>query len=226
MHLPLNGPTPPQPMPLGGNPERLEKFRALAGARWSRMANYSFDYGDAHFTCLDSNVYVDPTSTSLWQWIENDLRSTDALWKFVVYHHPAYNIGKEHYAEQHMRVLSPLFEACGVDMVLTGHEHSYQRPRPFKFGPRDISLASKVSTSKRYVPGHFDIDDRFDGDKNNKPDNPAKWTYEQDNNVNYLTKFVSDRHSLTVFDIQDRLLTMAQIDSGGQEIDRITISKA
>ena len=33
-----------------------------------------------------------------------------ARWKFVVYHHPAFNVGDEHYAEQHMRVLTPVFE--------------------------------------------------------------------------------------------------------------------
>ena len=33
------------------------------------MANYSYDYGDAHFLCLDSNVYVDPTNAALQSWI-------------------------------------------------------------------------------------------------------------------------------------------------------------
>ena len=210
------------------------------------MANYSFDYGDAHFCCLDSNVYIDPTSASLWQWIQRDLTSTDALWKFVVFHHPPYNVGKEHYSEQHMRVLSPLLEACGVDMVLSGHEHNYQRPRPFKFAPRDVSLASNLSSSKRLVPGQFTIDAKFDGKTNTHPqgiiylttgaggaslydkewnDNPEKWKHEEDGNINYIDKFVSSLHSFSRFDIDGPKLTMAQIDLNGQEIDRLEISK-
>jgi len=88
--------------------------------RYPRMGTYSFDYGDAHFLCLDSNVYVDPTDERWHAFIADDLRGTDAIWKFVVYHHPAFNVGANHYKEQHMRVLSPFFEAGRVDFVLSG----------------------------------------------------------------------------------------------------------
>ena len=93
------------------------------------MANNSFDYGYGHFLCLDSNVYLDPTDASFQRWIADDLAGTDAAWKFVVYHHPAFNVGLEHYAEQHMRVLSPTFEQHGVSLVLSGHEHNFQHSR-------------------------------------------------------------------------------------------------
>jgi hypothetical protein len=138
MHLPLNGPeSPTYSTPTMGPRERIDAFRACAGDRFPRMANYSFDYGDAHFLCLDSNRYVDPNDAALQAWMTRDLESTDAIWKFVVYHHPAFNVGNEHYDIQHMRMRAPLLESQGVDIVLSGHEHTYQRAKPMKFRPND-----------------------------------------------------------------------------------------
>ena len=56
-------------------------------------------------------------------------------------------------------------------------------------------------------------------------DNPARWTHADDGHADYVVKMVTDRHSLSVFDVDSTRLTMAQIDETGQEIDRITVSK-
>jgi hypothetical protein len=251
LHLPLNGFDSPFPTPLSAQTEagreKLALFQKVAGARLNRQANYSFDAGDAHFLCIDSNIYVDPTNPALQAWIEQDLRATDARWKFVVYHHPAFNVGEEHYHEQHMRVLHPLWEHHGVDFVLSGHEHTYQRPQPIRFAPGDLSGAKNVGTKKRLVPGQFSVDRRFDGEKNTRADgvlhivtgaggkhlydpawnnNPAKWRWPEDGNIEYVRRFVSDVHSLTMFDLDARRLTMRQINQYGQEIDRIVVEKA
>lgn len=246
-HLPLNGPAPAQPTPIIGAADKLDAFRACAGPRFPRTANYSFDYGDAHFLCLDANVYVDPTNAALQSWIEDDLRSTDAAWKFVVYHHPAFNVGLEHYEEQHMRVLHPIWERHGVAFVLNGHEHSYQRTRPLRFAPKDSAKASALNQKDRRVPGDFTVDRAFDGDKVTRAEgvihlttgaggkhlydagfssDPAKWLRADDGNVDYVERFVSDRHSLTIFDVDAQILLLRQIDEFGREIDRIRVTKA
>ena len=248
MHLPLNGPSAPaRQTPTMGPDAAIETFRACAGARFPRMANYSFDCGDVHFLCLDSNRYIDPNDASLQAWIAADLSATSALWKFVVFHHPPFNVGNEHYAVQHMRVLSPLFEKLGVDIVLSGHEHNYQRPRPLKFAPTGPGQSGAVGDSDRRVPGTFTIDRSFDGVANTRPngilyivtgaggkhlydadftDNPARWKHADDANADYVVKMVTDRHSLTVFEIDGMRLTMVQIDEAGQEFDRITVTKS
>jgi len=248
MHLPLNGPDAPTfPTPTMGPAERVAAFRASAGNRFPRMANYSFDYGDAHFLCLDSNRYVDPNDSALQAWMARDLSTTDALWKFVVFHHPPFNVGNEHYEVQHMRVLSPLLEAHGVDIVLSGHEHNYQRSRPLKFKPDSAGRSADVGGKDRRVPGAFTVDRVFDGISNTRPDgvlyivtgaggkhlydpgftdHPARWTHADDRDVAYVAKMVTDRHSLSVFDIDGPSLTMAQIDEAGQELDRIVVTKA
>jgi len=247
MHLPLNGPeSPTYATPTMGPQERIDAFRVCAGARFPRMANYSFDYGDVHFLCLDSNRYVDPNDEALRAWIASDLEGTDAIWKFVVYHHPAFNVGNEHYEVQHMRVLAPLFEARGVDIVLSGHEHTYQRARPLKFVPGGSGKSADIGGKDRRVPGTFMVDRQFDGVTRTRPDgvlyivtgaggkhlydpgftdNPALWTHEDDNHSDYVSRMITDRHSLTVFDVDGKHLTMAQIDEAGDEIDRIAITK-
>lgn len=250
MHLPLNGPTAPSnPTPIvGSDQDVLDKFKACAGDRFPTMANYSFDYGDAHFLCLDSNEYVDPTNTALQAWIESDLSSADAPWKFVVHHHPAFNVGNEHYREQHMRALSPIFEKNGVDMCLHGHEHTYQRTQPLRFAPTDLSNAGLGGPGKgRLVPGQFTIDTKFDGKTETKPDgvlyittgaggkelyepaytdNPSAWLHPEDNNVAYVAKFYSRHHSLTVIDLDANTLDLVQINELGDEVDRIRVTKA
>jgi hypothetical protein len=248
-HFPLNGPAPAHPTSTFAqkNPDRLTSFLACAGARFPNMANYSYDYGDAHFLCLDSNIYIDPTDAALQSWIEQDLRDTDAAWKFVVFHHPSFNTGLNHYKEQHMRVLSPLFEKCGVDFALHGHEHTYQRTRPMRFAPKDAFKAPLVNTGDRRVPGAFTIDRKFDGLNQTRPDgiiyittgaggkhlydegfteDSSKWLHPDDNNADYVECFISDRHSLTIFDLDPHAVTLRQIDEFGQEIDRIRVTKA
>jgi len=245
-HLPMNGPATPCPVPLFGAEKRMAEFQTAARDRHPRMANYSFDYGDGHFLCLDSNVYVDPTDPALQQWIEEDLRATKAAWKFVALHHAPFNIGIEHGDEQHMRALCPLFERLGVDMVLSGHEHNYQRTRPLKFVPGELAGAKAIGKGTRLVPGAFTVDRIFDGVRNTKPDGilyittgagghdlynlemndrSETWKREWDGNVEYTAVMKTDRHSLTVFEMDARRLELKQIDEWGREIDRVVFTK-
>jgi acid phosphatase type 7 len=247
LYLPLTGPAaPPQPTPIVGAAERLDEFRACAGERFPRMGNYSFDYGDAHFLCLDSNQYVDPSDPAWRAYVDQDLGSTDARWKFVVYHHPAFNVGLEHYTEQHMRVLSPAFEEHGVDFVLSGHEHTYQRTRPLRFQPAGPGKAAKRGSKDRLVPGVFTVDTKYDGKGIRVPDgvqyittgaggkslydadftdNPEKWLRPEDGNVAYVARMVTDRHSFTTFEIDGETLVMTQTDQWGRQIDRLEVVK-
>jgi predicted MPP superfamily phosphohydrolase len=247
MHLPGNGPTRlAYPTPITGPEDRVAAFRVSAGDRFPRQANYSFDVGDAHFLCLDSNLYVDPNDTDLQAWIAADLTETDALWTFVVFHHPPFNVGGDHYQVQHMRVLAPLFEQHGVDVVLSGHEHNYQRPRPLKFVPAGPGMSGLVAGRDRKVPGTFTIDRTFDGVRHTSPDgviyivtgaggkhlydpgytdNPPLWTHAEDGHADYVVKMVTDRHSLSVFEVDGPRLTMTQVDETGQEFDRMVVTK-
>jgi acid phosphatase type 7 len=111
---------------------------------------YSFDWGNVHFVSLDSNSdtrsngalrrAMDGTGEML-TWLERDLRSTRQFWRVVFFHHAAFAGGANASdpIERDVRTyLVPILEANGVQLVLNGHEHSYQRTFPLK-GERTVA---------------------------------------------------------------------------------------
>jgi acid phosphatase type 7 len=98
---------------------------------------YSFDWGPVHVVALDSNcaVGLGPVCTFEEQkaFLEQDLAHSSAPWKIVMFHHPPYSSG-QHGSNKRMKELEPLLEAAGVDLVLTAHDHNYERSHPIKAG--------------------------------------------------------------------------------------------
>jgi uncharacterized protein (TIGR03382 family) len=99
---------------------------------------YSFDWGHVHFVGLDSNCAVGLASAERCTleaqkaWLEQDLAASQAAWKIVYFHHPPWSSGK-HGSQPLMRQeFGPIFERYGVDLVLTGHDHNYERSHPMK----------------------------------------------------------------------------------------------
>jgi len=93
---------------------------------------YSFDYGNAHFIALDSNAPYKPGSEQ-YQWLVEELKRNDSVWKFVYFHHPPYSSGK-HKSDLAIRdAWTPLFMRYGVDIVFNGHEHIYERTKPIGY---------------------------------------------------------------------------------------------
>jgi hypothetical protein len=99
---------------------------------------YSFDWGNVHFVALDSNCAIGLatsdrcSATAQKTWAQQDLAATTQPWKVVFFHHPPWSSG-EHGSQLSMRRnYAPLFEQYGVDLVLTGHDHNYERSKPMK----------------------------------------------------------------------------------------------
>jgi 3',5'-cyclic AMP phosphodiesterase CpdA len=76
---------------------------------------------------LDSNRPDDPDQLA---WLERTLRDTGAAWKIVALHHPPYSAGYQGSNKAARAAFTPLFERYGVQLVLSGHDHDYQRSRP------------------------------------------------------------------------------------------------
>ncbi|MCC6860497.1 MAG: metallophosphoesterase [Bryobacterales bacterium] len=89
---------------------------------------YSFKpRGGARFFALDSN-YMDPPQL---EWLEKELAASGSDWKICFFHHPLYSSGERHGPSLQLRaVLEPLFVKHGVSLVLSGHEHFYERIKP------------------------------------------------------------------------------------------------
>ncbi|MEZ5305197.1 MAG: cadherin-like domain-containing protein [Verrucomicrobiales bacterium] len=98
-------------------------------------AYYSFNYGDIHFVCLDSQDTDRSSTAAMAAWLENDLAAATQEWIIAFWHHPPYtkgshdsdNIGDSSSRMQDMREVLPILEN-GDDLILAGtaiHERSY-----------------------------------------------------------------------------------------------------
>jgi len=95
-------------------------------------AYYAFDYANVHFVCLDSYDSDPDPDGDMMTWMENDLAATAQPWIVAFWHHPPYSKGShdsdsEGSLEDMREFALPILEAYGVDLVLSGHSHSYER---------------------------------------------------------------------------------------------------
>lgn len=93
---------------------------------------YSFDYGNIHVISLDSMTASRSPTGAMATWLQNDLASTTATWIICIFHHPPYTKGShnsdsESELVQMRQNILPILEAGGVDLVLGGHSHAYER---------------------------------------------------------------------------------------------------
>lgn len=119
---------------------------------------YAIRYSNALFVVLDSNL----PAREQTEWLEEQLAGTDATWKFVVYHHPAYSSSPSRNNPEIRKLWGALFDKYHVDLALQGHDHAYLRTYPMKDEKRAESPADgtiyivSVSGTKYYDQGEFD----------------------------------------------------------------------
>ena len=95
-------------------------------------AYYSFDYGNIHFIVLESYETDRSPTGAMLTWAENDIMVTTQDWIIAFWHHPPYTKGS-HNSDTEGRLIDmrlnalPILEDYGVDLVLSGHSHSYER---------------------------------------------------------------------------------------------------
>ena len=93
-------------------------------ARW-----YEQRIGPAQMIAVDS---TQPDHPEQLTWLDAVLRAPAAGPRIVALHHPPYSAGWHGSSRDSRRSFVPLFRRHGVDLVLGGHEHDYQRSRPIK----------------------------------------------------------------------------------------------
>ncbi|MCI0421413.1 MAG: metallophosphoesterase [Acidobacteria bacterium] len=113
---------------LGNHDDPKQRFYKPFNMNGQRY--YSFKAHDrVRFFALDSN-YLDREQLA---WLERELKASDSRWKICFFHHPLYSSGRQHGPDADLRAfLEPLFLKYGVKVVLTGHEHFYERIKPQK----------------------------------------------------------------------------------------------
>ena len=115
--------------PAAGNHEyetdQAAPFRAVfalpGNEKW-----YSYDWGRIHFSVLDT----EQDYATQMKWLDADLAASKAPWKIVYLHKPPYSSG-DHGSDTKLRgLLAPVVEKHGVQLVMAGHDHHYERMKP------------------------------------------------------------------------------------------------
>ena len=132
--------------------------------------NYSYDYGNVHFAVLNTNDILSISIAQL-NWLENDLKSTDADWKIILMHKSPYSLGKDAKwpdALYLQKSLTRIADECDVDLVLSGHDHQYLRTKPLEGNKVDedgtVYVLSGTAGAKRYEIRSFLADHFLDTD--------------------------------------------------------------
>ena len=136
----------------------LPRNGEAGGVASGTEAYYSFDYGNMHFVCLNSETDPSPDG-AMMTWLEADLAANDKEWIIAFWHRPPYSRGSANSDTDDRQIALrqnavPLLERYGVDLVLTGHTHAYER--------------------SYLIDGHYGLSDTFtDALKKNSGDGSA-----------------------------------------------------
>jgi hypothetical protein len=162
---------------------------------------YSFDYGNAHFVCIDSNLPIGgQEEIAQFEWLRMDLSSTKSLWKFVFLHHPPYSSSHRGSEMPIRERYCPLFEEYSVDIVFCGHDHCYERTIRINdfFPSKDgvIYIVTGGGGARLYNVGH-----------------------------NEWTAFAKKAYHFLHVNIKGRTLKLRAIDKKGKEFDTLLLDK-
>ena len=112
---------------LGNHDAQEQRYYKLFNMGGKLYYSFKAPAQDVRFFMLNSS-YMDPDQV---KWLEHELQTSAELWKIVVFHHPLYSSGATHGSSISLRsTLEPLFVKYRVSVVLTGHDHIYERIKP------------------------------------------------------------------------------------------------
>jgi hypothetical protein len=112
-------------------PQQLSEGEGGQGEEW-----YSFDYGNARFVVMNDTPEASAEGQAQHAWLDATLGAVDRdqqPWLFVMHHRSLYSCGGSHSSDLELRAIRQLiFDAHEVDMVLSGHDHLYERSKPIR----------------------------------------------------------------------------------------------
>ena len=114
---------------LGNHDAREQRYYKLFNMDGKLHYSFKAPKQDVRFFVLETS-YLDTEQVA---WLEKELQSSNENWKIAYFHHPPYSSGDRHGSDLKLReVLEPLFVKYSVSVVLTGHDHFYERVKPQK----------------------------------------------------------------------------------------------
>lgn len=154
----------------GGVEPYMRRFPLAKGRR-----QYTFEHRDVRFFSLDSTQPLRP-GTPQWSWLEGALAQAWDGWKVVYMHHPLRSSQHDRDRPEDAQLLGELLGRHGVSLLLTGHDHVYERSKPLnEFGTVQIvagnggrmlypfrSSQASWSAYREVAHGHVDVEVRGD----------------------------------------------------------------
>jgi PKD repeat protein len=184
----------------------LANFYLPTGSLDGTERNYSFDYGDAHFACVNANSLSSAVAT----WLAADLAASTKRWKIAYWHESPYSCGYHGNNSTVQTYLVPVIEQQHVDLVFTGHDHDYQRLWPVL-----QKQALHPASDPDYVNPGAPIYIVTGGGAGVRPTSDTCW---------FSHVAISRTHACRM-QIAGDLLHLEAIDSTGTCFDRMTIRK-
>ena len=114
----------------------LPEYGEAGGVPSGTENYYSFDYSNIHFVMLDSQSSDREPDGDMAEWLREDLAKNTKPWLVAVFHHPPYTRGTHNSDSEYdsrgrmidmRKNILPILEKAGVDLVVSGHSHMYER---------------------------------------------------------------------------------------------------
>jgi predicted phosphodiesterase len=141
----------------------------LGGIPSKNPAYYSYDIGDVHFLALDSygeergDTRLYDTLGPQAKWVKQDLDANTKKWTIAYFHHPPYSMGSHNSdVDEELIKMRGLFtrilERYGVDLVIAGHSHDYERSKLIQGHYGLSSTYSDANFAKSTLSGAYTSD--------------------------------------------------------------------
>lgn len=128
-------------IPFSPSPVYYDIFTLPTNAECGGVASgtekyYSYNYGNIHFVVLDSYDESRASNSAMLTWLQSDLQSNTQEWTIAYWHHPPYTKGSHNSDNSNFldgelvevrENIVPILESNGVDLLLCGHSHVYER---------------------------------------------------------------------------------------------------
>jgi len=217
----------------------LPKQAEVGGVASGREAYYSFDHANIHFVVLDSFFSISSSlaRNTMMQWLETDLQNTTADWIIAFWHHPPYSKGS-HNSDSDSRMsnirtmILPILENYGVDLVLSGHSHAYERS---KFIDGHYGVASTFNSSHEVDAGSGRINASGAYHKDTLGSSHSGTVYvvagssgkiSSSGNLNHNAMFLSRRElGSMILEVEGLTLNASFLNDSGNKSDYFTLTK-
>lgn len=197
---------------------------------------FSFDYGDVHLIVLNSYDINRKPDEDMAKWLVKDLAATKARWIIGYWHHPAYTKGthdsdKEKELVEMREHIMPILEEGGVDIVLSGHSHIYERSMLIDRAYQTPTTAEGVIVDDR--DGRPKGDGPYRKSESKTPHNGTVAVTtghggklgKNSKGISPIMRSIVLDYGSTILDIDGDTLTGIMVDFRGKERDRFAIVK-